>query len=90
MLKESGMDFRHKEVVNINNGKRLGFVQDVCANLETGRITSIIVPGGKKLMSMFAKEDDIEIPWEKVIKIGVDVLIVDASGIQLTTDENKI
>ena len=38
----------------------------------------------------FAKEDDIEIPWEKVIKIGVDVLIVDASGIQLTTDENKI
>lgn len=47
MLKESGMDFRHKEVVNINNGKRLGFVQDVCANLETGRITSIIVPGGK-------------------------------------------
>ena len=40
MLKESGMDFRHKEVVNINNGKRLGFVQDVCANLETGRITS--------------------------------------------------
>ena len=59
MLKESGMDFRHKEVVNINNGKRLGFVQDVCANLETGRITSIIVPGGKKLMSMFAKEDDI-------------------------------
>lgn len=27
MLKESGMDFRHKEVVNINNGKRLGFVQ---------------------------------------------------------------
>ena len=47
MLKESGMDFRHKEVVNINNGKRLGFVQDVCANLETGGITSIIVPGGK-------------------------------------------
>ena len=38
----------------------------------------------------FAKEEDIEIPWEKVIKIGVDVLIVDASGIQLTTDENKI
>lgn len=77
MLKESGMDFRHKEVVNINNGKRLGFVQDVCANLETGRITSIIVPGGKKLMSMFAKEDDIVIEWEKIKCIGDDIVLVD-------------
>lgn len=77
MLKESGMDFRHKEVVNINNGKRLGFVQDVCANLESGRITSIIVPGGKKLMSMFAKEDDIVIEWEKIKCIGDDIILVD-------------
>ena len=77
MLKESGIDFRHKEVVNINNGKRLGFVQDVCANLETGRITSIIVPGGKKLMSMFAKEDDIVIEWEKIKCIGDDIILVD-------------
>ena len=77
MLKESGMDFRHKEVVNINNGKRLGFVQDVCANLETGRITSIIVPGGKKLMSMFAKEDDIVIEWEKIKCIGDDIILAD-------------
>ena len=77
MLKESGMDFRHKELVNINNGKRLGFVQDVCANLETGRITSIIVPGGKKLMSMFAKEDDIVIEWEKIKCIGDDIILVD-------------
>ena len=77
MLKDSGMHFRHKEVVNINNGKRLGFVQDVCANLETGRITSIIVPGGKKLMSMFAKEDDIVIEWEKIKCIGDDIILVD-------------
>ena len=77
MLKESGMDFRHKEVVNINNGKRLGFVQDVCANLETGRITSIIVPGGKKLMSMFAKEDDIVIEGEKIKCIVDDIILVD-------------
>ena len=77
MLKENGMDFRHKEVVNINDGKRLGFVQDVCANLETGRITSIIVPGNKKLINMFAKEDDIVIEWEKIKCIGDDIILVD-------------
>ena len=39
-----GLDFKHKEVININDGKRLGFVQDVTADLESGVITSIIVP----------------------------------------------
>ena len=41
---QKGMDFRHKEVINIRDGKKLGFVQDVCADLQTGSITSIIVP----------------------------------------------
>lgn len=39
-----GLDFKHKEVVSIKDGRRLGFVQDVTADLETGMITSIIVP----------------------------------------------
>lgn len=41
---DKGLDFKHKEVINIYDGKRLGCVQDVCADLQTGRITSIIVP----------------------------------------------
>lgn len=77
MLKENGMDFRHKEVININNGKRLGFVQDVCADLESGRITSIIVPGSKKIMSIFSKDDDIVIEWDKIKCIGEDIILVD-------------
>ena len=47
-----GLDFKHKEVINIVDGKRLGFVQDVTANLETGIITSIIVPGSTKLFNV--------------------------------------
>ena len=42
-MQDKGLDFKHKEVVNISNGKRLGYVQDVCADLETGTITSIMV-----------------------------------------------
>lgn len=40
---DKGLDFKHKEVINICDGKRLGFVQDVCADLDSGRITSIMV-----------------------------------------------
>lgn len=77
MIKENAMDFRHKEVINIKDARRLGYVQDVCANLENGRITSIVVPGNKRMLSMFSKEDDIVIEWEKIKCIGEDIILVE-------------
>lgn len=77
MIKEAGMDFKHKEVINITDAKRLGYVQDVCADLESGRITSIIVPGNRRMINMFTKEDDIVIEWEKIKCIGDDIILVE-------------
>ena len=71
-----GLDFKHKEVINITDGKRLGFVQDVTADLETGTITSIIVPGNNKLFNVFAS-NDIVIPWESIKCIGDDIILVE-------------
>ena len=74
---DKGLDFKHKEVINICDGRRLGYVQDVCANLETGRITSIIVPGGtNKIMSLFSSSNDIIIPWDKIYCISDDLILV--------------
>lgn len=72
-----GLDFKHKEVINISNGKRLGFVQDVNADLETGIITSIIVPGSSKLISVFSSNNDIVIPWQDIKCIGDDIILVE-------------
>lgn len=72
-----GMDFKHKEVININDGRRLGNVQDVCADLKTGHITSIIVPGTTKTLSFLSNSNDIVIPWEKIKCIGENVILVD-------------
>lgn len=74
---EKGLDFKHKEVININNAKRLGYVQDVCADLETGSITNIIVPGERKLKSMFNNNEDIVIPWQNIRCIGDDIILVE-------------
>ena len=77
-MQEKGLDFKHKEVVNVKDGKRLGYVQDVCADLETGNITHIIVPGsGSKLMNFFKTNNEISIPWKKVKCIGEDLILVD-------------
>ena len=74
---DKGLDFKHKEVININNGKRLGYVQDVWADLETGMITSIIVPGSNKIMSFFNQNNDIVIPWQNIKCIGDDLILVE-------------
>lgn len=80
-INKKGLDFKHKEVINIANGKRLGFVQDVTAELKTGTITSIIVPGNsKKLFTLFSSENDIKIPWENITCIGDDIILVNWDG----------
>ena len=74
---EKGLDYKHKEVININDGKRLGYVQDVTADLQTGIITSIIVPGNNKMFNIFSGNNEIVIPWEKIKCIGDDLILVE-------------
>ena len=77
-MQDKGLDFKRKEVINITDVKRLGFVQDVCADLESGCITAIIVPGGtNKLVNFFSSNNDIVIPWEKIRCIGEDLILVE-------------
>jgi len=74
---EKGLDFKHKEVINIKDAKRLGFVQDVTADLRTGVITSIIVPGNNKRFSIFSSDNEVVIPWEKIKCIGEEIILVE-------------
>ena len=76
-MADKGLDFKHKEVIDINHAKRLGYVQDVCADLKTGAIISIIVPGEGRLKGFFNVGNNIEIPWQNVKSIGEDIIIVE-------------
>ena len=77
-MPEKGLDFKHKEVINIKDATRLGYVQDVCADLETGAITYIIVPGEKgKIWNIFKGSNEITIPWKNIRCIGEDLILVE-------------
>ena len=73
-------EIKQKEVININDGRRLGIVNDVEINMETGELEAIIIPGSGKLLGFFSKENDIVINWSSIKKIGVDVVLVDSGG----------
>ena len=77
MNDKKGLDFKHKEVINIRDGKRLGYVQDVCADLGSGAITAIIVPGNNKIFGIFNSGNDITIEWNKIKCIGEDLILVE-------------
>lgn len=70
-------DLRMRDVVNIVDGRRLGMIKDIDLDLEEGRIKSIILPGTGRLMGFLGKNDDIVIPWDKIRKLGVDVILVE-------------
>ncbi|MBR3887886.1 MAG: YlmC/YmxH family sporulation protein [Clostridia bacterium] len=70
------LTFKQKEVINIRDGRRMGFVQDVEADFENGAITAIIVQGNSKLFNM-GNKNDVIIPWERIKRIGEDTILVD-------------
>ena len=74
---EKGLDFKHKEVINITDARKLGYVQDVTADLKTGVITSIIVPGNNKRFNIFNNMNEVIIPWEKIKCIGDEIILVE-------------
>lgn len=76
-MSHKNLDFRHKEVINITDARRLGFVQDVNAELGSGLIKSIVVPGSSKMFNIFSQESEITIPWSNVKCIGEDVILVE-------------
>lgn len=74
-------ELKQKEVINLNDGRRLGIVYDVEIDMEKGCIDAIVIPGSGKLLGFFNKESDIVINWSSIKKIGIDVILVDSGGI---------
>ena len=72
-----GIDFRQKEVINIKNGKILGFVVDVDAELNEGSIKNIVVAQVGKVLKSIGGKNNITIPWGDVKLIGEDVILVE-------------
>lgn len=70
-------DLKQKEVINVNDCKRLGFVSDLEFDCETGRITAIIVPGAGRICGIFGRDTEYIIPFCKICQIGPDIILVD-------------
>ncbi len=75
-------ELRDRDVVNVNDGRMLGIIADLDLDLEKGRVKAIVVPAAKGLWGRFSGGKDLIIAWDKIVKIGVDTILVDYSEIR--------
>ena len=70
-------EIRCKEVVNVCDGRRLGFVSDLEIRMPEGTVCALIVPGPIRFFGLFGRGEDYYIPWECIRKIGDDIILIE-------------
>lgn len=69
-------DLRSRDVINILDGKKLGNIVDIDLDLDNGKVLALVLPGRVKGF-LFTKREEIVVPWQKIVRIGRDVILVE-------------
>jgi len=68
-------DLQNKDIVNMSDGKRVGKIIDVVID-EAGNMLSLIIQR-TKLFNMIPNNNESEVKWSQIKKIGEDVILID-------------
>ncbi len=79
-----------KDVVNVSDGKRLGNIGDIDIDIDTGKIRAVIISKQARILGLFGKEEEFVIPWEQIMKIGEDVILVKVDHVNSVTESIQI
>ena len=78
-------ELRAKEVINTQDGRKLGKVCDISLCYPENRWIGVIVPGGKG----FGKKNNLFIELKNIVKIGEDVILVNVGMPKKPPDKCK-
>lgn len=70
-------EFKQKEVINIADGCRLGYVSDIEIDIACGRILKIIIAAPGRVWGIFGCDREYVICWENIKRIGEDIILVE-------------
>lgn len=70
-------DCRDKEVINVCDCRKLGFISDVEFCPKTGVIQALIVPGPPKVFCCRGRDNEIVIPFRCVKQFGEEIILVE-------------
>lgn len=70
-------ELKCREIINVSDGGRIGFVADIELDCTGGNVVALIVPGKAKLFGLLGREDDFVIPWNAIRRLGEDIILVE-------------
>lgn len=70
-------DLRWKEIIDIGDGTRYGYVGDVELDTASGQIRALVVYGRLRLFGLLGREEDRVFPWSAVRRFGEDIILVE-------------
>jgi len=86
-------ELRRKEVIDINSGERLGFIDDVRLDLETSGVVGLVIYGRTRFFGIFGRDEDVEIPCGDIRVVGSEVVLISRSlkhEPSISTDNKRI
>lgn len=67
-------ELQYKDIVNLD-GKKIGNIIDVKID-SSGKLLSLVLEENKKFLKFRSNDAETEISWEKIERIGEDVILV--------------
>ena len=71
-------ELQNKEVVNVADGTRYGYIADLEIDGKTGQTLFLVVSAKSRCTLLFAKNRDKIFHWSSIKRIGRDIILVDA------------
>lgn len=71
-----------KEIIDISDGTRYGYVGDAELDLENGQVSALVVYGRLRLFGLLGREEDKVFPWSAVRRLGEDIILVEGGGVR--------
>ena len=69
-------DMHNKEVINLCDGTRLGYVDDVEVDTCTAQVTALVISGHSRLFGLLGREPDVVIQWKDIEVVGEETVLV--------------
>lgn len=82
-------ELRCKEVINIPDGRRLGYVTDLDLDTESGCVLALLIPCPGRFFGLFGAGGVYVVPWPCIRRIGDDLILVDVQTNEVKRQKEK-
>ncbi|MBR3117030.1 MAG: YlmC/YmxH family sporulation protein [Bacilli bacterium] len=67
-------DLQDKDVIDLKTGIKVGNIIDI--KIQVDGIVSSLILEKKRFSKLFSPNDEIDVPFNKIVKIGEDVILI--------------